>query len=251
MRARSHLLCHAGVFSTTSRAHNFLFGLISCFVSSSVAYAHPVAQGRLEIDISPAKIHVRVRVSNEEVFVQNALSSHEENSEPTSDEMYRRHGAYLLEHIHFVADGNRLPGRVAGVMAPHESGSQRVIYDFEFPLAARPAQLRIDEDVLNEFDYAPGNRWEATYITRVAQQGRQPVDGLLLTSREPLLVDCVWVAASPPDNNTTRVDQWRLTKEYVRHGVMHILTTSMCVSPGFLFWIDTAATSLRSPGPGW
>ena|SRR6266496_600729 len=201
-----------------------LFSLILVSSWSGVAYAHPVAQGRLEIDIFADKIHARARVSNEEVFVQNALSSREENGQLTRDEMYRRHGDYLLQHIHVLADGKSLLGHLADITAPRAAGLQLAIYDFEFALPAAPAGLRIDEDVLNEFDYAPGNRWEATYVTRVAQQGRQPVEGLLLTSREPLMIDCDWTTVSPRENNTARVDQWRLTKEYVRHGVMHILT---------------------------
>jgi hydrogenase/urease accessory protein HupE len=201
-----------------------LFSLILFSNWSGVAYAHPVAQGRLEIDIFPDKIHARARVSNEEVFVQNALASREENGRLTRDEMYRRHGDYLLQHIHVLADGKSLRGQLADITAPHAAGLQFAIYDFEFALPAAPARLRIDEDVLNEFDYAPANRWEATYVTRVAQQGRQPVEGLLLTSREPLMIDCDWVAVSPRENNTARVDRWRLTKEYIRHGVTHILT---------------------------
>jgi hypothetical protein len=201
-----------------------LLGLILFSSWSGVACAHPVAQGRLEIDIFPDKIHARARVSNEEVFVQNALSSREKDGRLTRDEMYRRHGDYLLQHIHVLADGKSLLGHLADITAPSAADLQFVIYDFEFALPATPARLRIDEDVLNEFDYALGNRWEATYVTRVAQQGRQPVEGLLLTSREPLMIDCDWTTVSPRENNTARVDQWRLTKEYVRHGVMHILT---------------------------
>ncbi len=201
-----------------------LFSLILLSRWSGVAYAHPVAQGRLEIDIFPDRIHARARVSNEEVFVQNALSSRQENGQLTRDEMYRRHGDYLLQHIHVLADGKSLLGHLADITAPRAAGLQFAIYDFEFALPAAPARLRIDEDVLNEFDYAPGNRWEATYVTRVAQQGRQPVEGLLLTSREPLMIDCDWATVSPRENNTARVDRWRLTKEYIRHGVMHILT---------------------------
>jgi hydrogenase/urease accessory protein HupE len=201
-----------------------LFSLILFSSWSGVAYAHPVAQGRLEIDIFPDKIHARARVSNEEVFVQNTLSGGEENGRLTRGEMYRRHGDYLLQHIHVLADGESLLGHLADITTPHAAGLQFAIYDFEFALPAAPTRLRIDEDVLNEFDYAPGNRWEATYVTRVAQQGRQPVEGLLLTSREPLMIDCDWSTVSPRENNTARVDRWRLTKEYIRHGVMHILT---------------------------
>jgi hydrogenase/urease accessory protein HupE len=226
--ACSRKLSELSVKCFLRRAIRYLaFSLLSLILLSSwsgVAYAHPVAQGRLEIDIFPDKIHARARVSNEEVFVQNALSSREENGRLPRDEMYRRHGDYLLQHIHFLADGKSLLGHLAHITAPGAAGLQFAIYDFEFALPAAPARLRIDEDVLNEFDYAPGNRWEATYVTRVAQQGRQPVEGLLLTSREPLTIDCDWSTVSPRENNTVRVDRWRLTKEYARHGVMHILT---------------------------
>ena len=82
----------------------------------------------------------------------------------------------------------------------------------------------MSEDVLNEFDYAPGNRWEATYVTRVAQEGESPVEGLLLTSREPLVIDCTWVKyPSGTASGSATIDKWRLTKDYVRHGIMHIL----------------------------
>ena len=201
-----------------------LLVLIFCFLSNGVAQAHPVAQGRLEIEIFPDKIHARAQVSTEEVFVQNALSSRE-SAETKPDELYQRHGSYLLEHIRFSADEKPLAGRLTAVVTPHGPGVQRAIYDFELVLPAPPARLRIDENVLNEFDYAPGNRWEATYVTRVAQQGRQPVEGLLLTSREPLVIDCIW-STSTDDTalGAARLDRWRLTKDYVRHGVMHILT---------------------------
>jgi hydrogenase/urease accessory protein HupE len=131
----------------------------------------------------------------------------------------------LLQHIHFAADGKPLAGHVTAVTSPHGPGLQRATYDFEFVLPACPARVRVDENVLNEFDYAPGNRWEATYVTRVTQQGRQPVEALLLTSRERLVIDCTW-SALPPQTalGAARVDRWRLTKEYVYHGVMHILT---------------------------
>jgi hypothetical protein len=96
-----------------------LLGLILLSSWSGRAYAHPVAQGALEIDIFPDKIHARARVSNEEVFVQNVLSSREENGRLSRDEMYRRHGDYLLQHIHVFADGNRFQG--ISPISPHRA----------------------------------------------------------------------------------------------------------------------------------
>ena len=127
------------------------------------------------------------------------------------------------QHLHFLADDKLLAGRVTRVTTPAKTGLQRALYDFEYELAAKPIQIRVDENVLNEFDYAPGNRWEATYVVRVTQQGQPPVEGLLLTSRELLAIDCKWDAQSREAAPAT-LDKWRLTKEYVRHGIMHILT---------------------------
>jgi hydrogenase/urease accessory protein HupE len=187
--------------------------------------AHPVAQGSMEIEIFPDKIHAQARVSMEEVFVQNALASGSEDANVAPDELCRRHGDYLAQHLHFFVDGKPVAGRVTRVTKPQGSGLQRALYDFEYELVAKPAQVRVDENVLNEFTYAPGNRWEATYVVRVAQQGQAPVEGLLLTSREPLVIDCKW-AAQPQGAEpvAATLDKWRLTREYVRHGIMHILT---------------------------
>lgn len=158
----------------------------------------------------------------EEVFVQNALSSDSRDANVSPDDLCRRHGDYLLRHFFYFADGKPLVGRVTRVTAPQGPGVQRAVYDFEYELATKPAQVRVAENVLNEFDYAPGNRWEATYVVRVTQQGRAPVEGLLLTSREPLTIDCKWVAL-PRGETAATLDKWRLAREYVRDGIWHIL----------------------------
>jgi hydrogenase/urease accessory protein HupE len=188
--------------------------------------SHPVAQGSMEIAFSPEKVHVHARVSMEEVFVQNALATGTNDAKVEVGELCRRHGDYLLQHLHLFADEQRLTGRVVQVTSPQGSGPQRALYDFEYQLTTRPAQIRVDENVLNEFDYAPGNRWEATYVVRVTQQDQSSVEGLLLTSREPLVIECKWSAQTSiePARSPATLDKWRLTKEYVRHGIIHILT---------------------------
>lgn len=213
--------------------YNFRYSAVSLLIAVLVAgidtaESHPVAQGSMEIKIFPDKIHAQVRVSMEEVLVQNALSADATGASVDLEEQCRRHGEYLLQHLHVFADQQRLGGRTTGITRPPVSGPQRAIYDLEYTLTAKPAQVRVDQNVLNEFDYAPGNRWEATYVVRAAQQGQSPVEGLLLTSRDPLVIDCNWnaftvaVAGAAPIPGT--LDKWRLTKEYLRHGILHILT---------------------------
>ena len=119
--------------------------------------------------------------------------------------------------------------------------ADRVIYDLTYvrpagarPAGARPAgarppryprALRLEQDVLNEFEFAPGNRWEATYVVSIAERGQPQVAALLLTSREPLLYRTrADGAARTTPLAAPQVDRWRLSADYLRHGVLHILT---------------------------
>jgi hypothetical protein len=204
------------------RQRGFWIIAVLLFACARVS-AHPVAQGSMSIQISSNKIVVQARVSMEEVFVQSALSA-AKDSKLTIDELCRRHGDYLLLHLHLFADDKPLTGFVRRVTSPRGPGPQRALYDFEYELAATPARVRVNEDVLNEFDYAPGNRWEATYVTRVDQEGQPPVEGLLLTSREPLVIDCTgFKYPLGTASASATIDKWRLTQDYVRHGILHIL----------------------------
>jgi hydrogenase/urease accessory protein HupE len=135
-------------------------------------------------------------------------------------ELCQRHGEYLQKHVRLSADGKPLAGRLT-VANPPSSENTRPIYEFEYALPAHPAQVRVEQNVLNEFDYAPGNRWEATFVVRVLQSGRITMEGFLLTSRAPLLVECDW-RGLPPEGRG--VNKTRLIAQYVRHGVLHILT---------------------------
>jgi hydrogenase/urease accessory protein HupE len=172
--------------------------------------AHPVAQGALDIVLSPARIAITATVSQEEVLVAAAYGSGDGGS---FESRQRRHGDYLLQHLVVAADGRRLEGRTVSV------GQQaaRPSYRFEYPLSAgTPARIRVSEDVLREFDYAPGNPWEATYLVQVRDEGGA-IAQALLTAREPLSLAL----------GTTRAQEsgtWSLAGAFMRHGVLHILT---------------------------
>jgi hydrogenase/urease accessory protein HupE len=184
------------------------------------ALAHPVAQGALEVEVLPGRIHVQARVSGEEVFVANALAAKDEPKAVSLAEVWERHGRYLLRHLRVFADGQALPGRVLKVDAAQ---TDFIVYQLEFPGPQAPAHCRIEEDVLNEIDYAPGNPWEAAYAVRVQQGGSAAREGLLLSRRQPLALDCDWknITAGPA---APLVDTGRTIEQYLRHGVAHILS---------------------------
>jgi hydrogenase/urease accessory protein HupE len=120
----------------------------------------------------------------------------------------------LLQHLRVFADDQRLLGKRSGMVMP-QAGSEaaRAIYDFEFPIARKPRAWRVEEDVLREVEFAPGNRWEATYVVRVRAGADVLVDGALLTATMPLLISA-----------SSHSGSWRIARDYFRHGVMHILT---------------------------
>jgi hydrogenase/urease accessory protein HupE len=179
------------------------------------AGAHPVAQGALEIVVYPERVSVTAKVSMEEVLVAAAYSDLKEM--PALD-MLHIHGDYLLAHFRVAADGRRLAGRM--IKLP-EQADGRPVYELEYRLAGgAPARIAFEEDVLREFEFAPGNPWEASYVVRASRDGRPAVEGILLTSREPLVLDVNALASG----SASRLDKARMAKEYIRHGIMHILS---------------------------
>jgi len=177
------------------------------------ANAHPVSQGALDIVIFPERVAVTARVSMEEVLVAAAYGG----KNLSTLEMLRQHGEYLLAHFRVSADRQRLTGRV--VKIPEQTGGQPV-YQLEYEIGgSAPARISLEEDLLREFEFAPGNPWEASYVVRARRGAGQEVEGLLLTWREPLVLDVNALASG-----SASLDRTRMAREYINHGVMHILS---------------------------
>ena len=180
-------------------------------VAPRIATAHPVAQGALEIVVLPERVSVTARVSMEEVLVSAAYGGRKNAS---ALEMAQAHGAYLLAHFRVAGDGQLLEGRVVKVP---EQANGRPIYELEYRLAGgAPVQVALEQDVLREFEFAPGNPWEASYVVRVRRTGGPESGGLLLISKQQLVLDL--------NRMTSGVDKTRMAMEYIHHGIMHILS---------------------------
>ena len=180
--------------------------------------AHPVAQGALEVVIFADRVTMRATVSNEEVLVAAAFGG---QTALSPLEAVRSHGEYLLAHLRVTADGRFLEGRVVNVP---EQVSGRPTYEFEYRLTgAVPTHIGLQQDVLREFEFAPANPWEASYLVRIGHNGQPVVEELLLTFRQPVNFECRWQqSASAPDE--PHRDTARMAIAFVRHGIMHILT---------------------------
>ena len=220
------------------RAAVFAVLLLTAWLASTpVGRAHPISQGALEVLIFPQKIELKARVSAEETLLATALVQPADDKNSFALGAWEDHGRYLLKHLYVFADGQKLAGRLMDVIQPDETAtpsSGRVEYVFEYdfvsgpgtaPNAVRPppAQVRLEQDVLRDIESVPGQPWEATFVVRIGQQNRAPLEGLLLTTKQPLLFTCDWTAGDDPGARTPRVDRLRMGKEYLRYGFMHIL----------------------------
>jgi hydrogenase/urease accessory protein HupE len=177
----------------------FIVSWIVALLAVQAAQAHPVARGSLEIRLRASDVVLRVQVSDEQVLVAKSYGG-------VSD-----HGAYLLKHFRVAGSGRPLSGRV--IRLP----GKRPVYELEYALAGtRPDVLQIEQDVLREFEFAPGNLWEASYFVQ-AESGNR-----LLTHQAPLSFELDWTI--PSDPRLKGASAWRLARDFVAHGVLHILT---------------------------
>ncbi|MEY2494963.1 MAG: hypothetical protein QOJ45_1455 [Verrucomicrobiota bacterium] len=186
--------------------------------------AHPVAQGAIDLVVKADYIELRARVSNEEAFVAEAFGGNSETN-ATLEQVWQRHGQYLLIHFHLSVDNLSIPGRLGEITPPDNTKPEgRIGYIFQFDLPRDrppPSQIRLTQDVLNEFIFAPGNRWEASYIVRISESDRVMQEGLLLTSRQPL--SFILEAPGARDKTGPRLDKRAMAIAFLRHGIAHIL----------------------------
>jgi hydrogenase/urease accessory protein HupE len=198
-----------------------LFVLVILGFAPTAAQAHPISQGAMRVMISADRLTVRVSVTLEEILVAAAYSPGGA-AVPSREQAAQQHGNYLLEHLRLSADGHRLRGRLLSLGDAEEKQPNRFIYIFEYPLGSPGTEFSVEEDVLNEFEFSPGNRWEASYVVQLAQDGVVTREGLLLTSRQPLRFHRE--ATVTPQSRAVRLDRWQVVGDYSRHGLLHILT---------------------------
>lgn len=214
------------------------FSFILC-LGPALASAHPVAQGAMAVTVSPRQVAVRATVTLEEVLIADAYGP-ESSRAKSQAEAAQRHGAYLLKHLRVTADGRPLAGQPVESVPPNLPGQPgRFVYEFIYPLSAPALEFRFEEDVLNEFEFAPGNRWEASYIVQITEEGHPTREGLLLTSRQPIAY--VRQNQSSTVSGAPRLDRGQVLRDYFQHGLLHILT-----GYDHLLFITALVLSVRS-----
>ncbi len=192
-----------------------LLSLLFCVLFHGKIVAHPVAQGALEVLVYTDRVGIRAAVSSEEVLVASALAGKNANSFAVAA---KGHGDYLLSHIHVAVNGRELQGREARLV---EAGAARPVYQLDYRLQSGelPQRIEFREDVLREFEFAPGNQWEASYLVSIAQQGYPTVEGMLLSFSQPLKFE-----RQTQCQEGSLLGMPPMVWAFARHGIVHILS---------------------------
>ena len=205
--------------------------LTACLLFPVSVWAHPVAQGSMDISIQGESVQLLARVSLEEALVANTFSA-ESTSAMTTEAMIQAHGQYLARHVRLYVDDRIVtPSRMRS-LDQSDAGDAFLHYEFHYDLngSGQSAEDRrsqgsafpmsIEQDVLNEFDFAPGNPWEATYIVNIVREGQSVVVNQLLTSKAPIRF---FPHASETEEALTGHPSTTAFTDYLRLGMMHIL----------------------------
>jgi hypothetical protein len=180
--------------------------------------AHPLTQGAMDVVISRSGILLRARISIEEVIVSNSMRKDERSA--TLQDASRNHGLYLLQHVFVWADGKPLTGKLISVSGGDPSTDANVVnYEIAFDWQGKtaPHEIAISQNVMNEVEYAPGNRWEASYLTQIGYSEKELKSPSLLTSQRALTFKCDW------ETNKAAVESSGLFSQYLLLGVGHII----------------------------
>ena len=206
------------------------FALIAtlALVFSTIAIAHPLSQGSLDVRVESKSILVRVRVTVEEVAITNEATTPGAKPGPWATQAptaFEQHAAYLASHLHILADGVLLAGGVVHVNPPdsvdpltNASAEYELIY--AIPAGHQLKLIQIQDDVLTDGNFAPGATWDATYVVKIAVPGGPSSEGMLVTKTNPVKFDC----AASPARESNRASKSSLFKAYLYHGIHHILT---------------------------
>lgn len=206
----------------------------------NTAYAHPVAQGSVKIIRDDNSLSITFKVSTEQIAVWNSYNT--DDLEDKDEAILNAHARYLREHLKL-----RVADKIIEIPEiKTKAGSAPELSMREFSLTINHPKERsacwpnctveIYQDFLHEFQYAPGNQWEAIFTVEESGAGTP----LLLRSMQWLMV---------PDYGTksTLRDTFKVFFAQGLHHIMagydHLLFVSALVLGAATFWRIVLAVS--------
>lgn len=208
-------------------------GFLACLfllVSQLAASAHPNLQDAMWVQFEPQLVRVAVNVSLKEIAVAQSVAPGESSiADPAAwHRAAERHGEYVLNHLTLSVGKSALAGRVIKLTPPPlitDPEQTFYQYELEYPLSGQPpVEVSFFHDMLKEWPYAIGTAWDVSYVVRAKRADASEVTSWLLRYRQPAMIPTGWESSGQPAAESAQTNGWRTFREYLRHGVMHILT---------------------------
>jgi hypothetical protein len=196
------------------------------FLSFVEAEAHPLIQNSMWVLFAADRAQVALNVSVKEILVaQNIAQDAQAPLGPEqSKEAATRNSDYIARHLDVSVNGEFVNGRVVRVNPPllFTGDAENTYFQYEleypWPTGTAPVRVKFSHHMLREFRYAPGEPWDISYVMRLKRNGQDEVTVSLLRSQGSVEVPTGWGESNASGAAGASFG------EYLRHGIMHILT---------------------------
>ena len=182
------------------------------------------------VQFEPADVRVAINVSLREICVVQNLSTNFNSDKfaAPSDGVLARQSDYVLAHLKVSAGNNLLSGVLVKFIRPPSIGElEQTFFQYElvFPFTGPPpAEVTFENDMLKGLPYAIGTPWNVSYVIRAKRAGDDSATTWLLGYEQPATIPTGFENSSLAVSQTPKSQGWRTFCEYLRHGIMHILT---------------------------
>jgi hydrogenase/urease accessory protein HupE len=205
----------------------FILNILAAAGLALTAQGHPPLQDAMWVQFEPADIRMAVNVSLREINVAQNLSTNS-SSDELSDGVLARQGDYVLAQLKVSAGNNLLSGAMVKFTRPQSIGEpEQTFFQYElvYPFTGPPpAEVTFENDMLKGLPYAMGTPWNVSYVIRAKRAGDNSATTWLLGYEQPATIPTGWETPNPVVSPTPKSQGWRTFCEYLRHGIMHILT---------------------------
>lgn len=229
-------------------ADGFLSGYPICFLSNmrkiliffviftvqiAAVWAHPNLQNSLSVTFEPSLVRLDISVSVRELSVAHGINGLPVNGVGRLDtaaikRAAQDHRDYLLKHLKLSAGMRVLEGKITALISPPffaDPVQTFYHYQIDYPLGGpATAEVSMFHDMLKEWPYSALTAWNVSYVVKINRLGSLDSKSWLLPYQQTVSIPTGWeiVAAAAPVVSVS--GSGRNFKEYLWHGIMHILS---------------------------
>lgn len=210
-----------------------LFSISVLIACTPTARAHANLQNAMWVRFEPSLVRVVVNVSVKELSIAHGVQGLPVGGVGRLDTAAIQRAAadhrdYVLKHLTLSAGTSDLPGKLIGVKSPpffSEPDQTFYQYEIEYPVPGpAPEEIGFFHEMLKEWPYAAGTPWNLSYVIRPMQESAGEVPTWLLRYQQRAMIPTGWKNPLAPASAVVKEDGTRHFREYLWHGIMHILT---------------------------